>query len=304
MKRAILVALVALLSILIVPQNAYARDLGEDDKWLTEEEENYVNNLNAAYAEAYSVIASIGRANQAENLKKKGWNALTEIKAGESKLVELSSKFQIPPPGTMQELQPLHDTIAAKLTSGLSPCYGIAAMSTLQVAWDRFTNWLSGPKPEPKPKVEILGFTIPDPDSPEAKEFQKFLGVSGCVDRVLGEMKGQLDEGKSKLDARVKEIEAERKEAAELIDEIFGCFIATAAYGTPAAEEINILRQWRDEFLLHSRQGKAFVDFYYEFSPPIADFISEREVLRTAVREGFVDPVVNIVELTQSWWKE
>jgi hypothetical protein len=82
------------------------------------------------------------------------------------------------------------------------------------------------------------------------------------------------------------------------------CFIATAAYGTPAAAEINVLRQFRDEFLLRNPPGKAFVSIYYEVSPPIADFISEHEMLRIAVRDGFVDPVVKVVEVTRGWWGE
>ena len=107
---------------------------------------------------------------------------------------------------------------------------------------------------------------------------------------------------------RIAEIAENRRAAHEAFLDLAAawgeCFIATAAYGTPAADEINILRQFRDEFLVDNAAGRAFVDFYYEFSPPIADFISEHEALRTAVREGFVDPVVNAVEMTREWWAE
>jgi len=82
------------------------------------------------------------------------------------------------------------------------------------------------------------------------------------------------------------------------------CFIATAAYGTPEAAEIDILRQFRDEFLVHNYPGRVFVVVYYTTSPPIARFISEHEVLRFTVREGFVAPIVTVVELTESWWAE
>ncbi len=82
------------------------------------------------------------------------------------------------------------------------------------------------------------------------------------------------------------------------------CFIATAAYGTSTAEQINILREFRDEVLLPNKVGAAFVSFYYRVSPPIADFISRHEVLRTIVKEGFVDPLVVIVRFSQSLWGE
>jgi alpha-tubulin suppressor-like RCC1 family protein len=69
------------------------------------------------------------------------------------------------------------------------------------------------------------------------------------------------------------------------------CFIATAAYGTPMAEEIQIFRQFRDECLLTNPPGQALVDFYYEVSPPIAEFIAEHPVLKPVVRAGLLPAV-------------
>ena len=76
------------------------------------------------------------------------------------------------------------------------------------------------------------------------------------------------------------------------------CFIATAAYGTPTAEQIDVLREFRDVVLLKSTVGSQFVALYYRFSPPIADFIARSDLLRTLVRELLVDPIVWIVEAT------
>ena len=70
-----------------------------------------------------------------------------------------------------------------------------------------------------------------------------------------------------------------------------GCFIATAAYGTPMAEEIEVLRDFRDEYLLTNAMGEALVNLYYTVSPPMALFITEHPSLRLAVRAGLV-PVV------------
>jgi hypothetical protein len=79
-----------------------------------------------------------------------------------------------------------------------------------------------------------------------------------------------------------------------------GCFIATAAYGTPTAEQIDVLREFRDVVLLESIPGSQFV--YYQLSPPIADFIAGNELLRTLVRELLVDPIVWVVEATGNIW--
>ena len=70
-----------------------------------------------------------------------------------------------------------------------------------------------------------------------------------------------------------------------------GCFIATAAFGTPLAEEVIVLKKFRDNVLLKTVSGKEFVRFYYAFSPPIADFIRNKSLLKTIVRE-YLEPLI------------
>ena len=70
------------------------------------------------------------------------------------------------------------------------------------------------------------------------------------------------------------------------------CFIATAAYGTPMAEEIQILRELRDEYLLTNSLGKGLVEFYYKVSPPMAEFISEHPTLKPIVRAALLPAVL------------
>lgn len=69
------------------------------------------------------------------------------------------------------------------------------------------------------------------------------------------------------------------------------CFIATAAYGTPMAAEIDTLRMVRDEYLLTNVFGTAFVDTYYKVSPAIADVVAQSPALAALVRVLLV-PVV------------
>jgi hypothetical protein len=81
------------------------------------------------------------------------------------------------------------------------------------------------------------------------------------------------------------------------------CFIATAAYGSPTAEQLDVLREFRDVVLLPNSLGAELVSLYYETSPPIAEFISRHEVVRTAVRVG-LDPIVALLSWSYPLWSE
>jgi hypothetical protein len=58
------------------------------------------------------------------------------------------------------------------------------------------------------------------------------------------------------------------------------------------AEEIQILREFRDECLLTNPLGQALVDIYYRVSPPMADFITEHPGLKPIVRAALFPAVV------------
>lgn len=72
-----------------------------------------------------------------------------------------------------------------------------------------------------------------------------------------------------------------------------GCFIATAAYGSPMAKELEILRRFRDNILLINPISKKLVRIYYQISPPVADLIADHNGLRTLVRVALL-PIVGI----------
>jgi hypothetical protein len=75
-----------------------------------------------------------------------------------------------------------------------------------------------------------------------------------------------------------------------------GCFIATAACGSPDAWEVEVLRAFRDERLLGSRLGRFAVDAYYRISPPLARWIERSPRLRRWVRRALIQPLARKLE--------
>jgi len=63
-----------------------------------------------------------------------------------------------------------------------------------------------------------------------------------------------------------------------------GCFIATAAYGSPLHPHLDILRDFRDKYLMPNGFGRKLVELYYRYSPSIANFIAKHKLLKVAVR--------------------
>ncbi len=72
------------------------------------------------------------------------------------------------------------------------------------------------------------------------------------------------------------------------------CFIATAAYGSALDPHIDVLRWFRDAYLLKTHLGKSFVRTYYRLSPPVADWIREHEWARTLTRGALWAPVLTL----------
>jgi len=83
--------------------------------------------------------------------------------------------------------------------------------------------------------------------------------------------------------------------ATKRIIEKADCFIATAAYGTPVAREIDVIRAWRDDSLLSHPLGRFFVKIYYILSPPIAYRIQNKHAVRKLIRT-LLGPFIRFLE--------
>jgi hypothetical protein len=67
-----------------------------------------------------------------------------------------------------------------------------------------------------------------------------------------------------------------------------GCLIATASYGSELSPQVQQLRELRDQVVLNTESGKLFMkgfnQFYYSFSPNIADLERENSFFRESVK--------------------
>ena len=79
-----------------------------------------------------------------------------------------------------------------------------------------------------------------------------------------------------------------------------GCLIATATYGTELAPQVQQLRELRDNSLLQTESGTSFLntfnDFYYSFSPIIADYEHENPVFREIVKLA-ITPMISSLSI-------
>jgi hypothetical protein len=70
-----------------------------------------------------------------------------------------------------------------------------------------------------------------------------------------------------------------------------GCFVATAAFGSPMAHQVQWLRAFRDRILLPGRAGRAFVNWYYAWSPRAAAWLQVHSIARKLTRAVLWVPV-------------
>jgi len=79
-----------------------------------------------------------------------------------------------------------------------------------------------------------------------------------------------------------------------------GCLIATAAYGTEMAPQVQFLREIRDNTVMSTASGSAFMtgfnQLYYSFSPTIADMERENPMFQEVVR-AFITPMISTLSI-------
>ena len=147
---------------------------------------------------------------------------------------------------------------------------------------ERYGNTCSD-KDQPENEYEIkFAWGIQRSDKYDIKETLVFTVTEGIL---------EAEEKKPEIAEEKPETEPERATmTTEMQQEPSngGCLIATATYGSELAPQVQMLREIRDNSLLQTQSGQSFMQgfnqFYYSFSPTIADYERENPVFKEAVK--------------------
>ena len=125
---------------------------------------------------------------------------------------------------------------------------------------------------------------IPPPPPPEL----------GDVFREITEDEGMGEREKEIIESNLATMEGAQTQQVVMDEEINsaqsggGCLIATATYGSELAPQVQMLRELRDNVILKTESGAAFMSgfnqMYYSFSPTVADMERENPVLREVIK--------------------
>jgi len=136
------------------------------------------------------------------------------------------------------------------------------------------------------------------------------IGSDATIERIEGPQSSAIfaEVIDSMLGEPVKEVMAQTIEEEESMEtaapteseEGGGCLIATAAYGSELAPQVQYLREIRDNTLMSTTSGASFMtgfnQLYYSFSPTIADLERENPIFQEAVRV-FITPMISTLSI-------
>lgn len=101
----------------------------------------------------------------------------------------------------------------------------------------------------------------------------------------------QVKKFSSDVEATVIELRRIAIDSSKQANSGGGCFIATSVYGSYDCGPVWVLRRWRDEQLLVTAVGRAFVGLYYRTSPALVRHFGDKRWFAKSAR-AFLDSLV------------
>ena len=138
------------------------------------------------------------------------------------------------------------------------------------------------PKPEPEPTPELIPEPEPEPVIEQLKCGRGTELVNGICASITCPDGFSLKDGLCIQDS----------------GNGGGCLIATATYGSELAPQVQQLRELRDNKLLKTESGTSFInsfnDFYYSFSPVIADYERKNPVFKEMLKIAITPMITSL----------
>jgi hypothetical protein len=270
--------------------------LADDLDGLTKEQKDYVNTIQNAIADGYAAVQDVnylmtsGRIGDALATHKIDSSiVLAELDGCISRLSTVAGILREPAPMAMRGLTASNESAAATIENAYAGCRAMLVEESVAQVTESGKAALE----------KLLGI-----DGSGGTGLAATARVTSCLSEASSTVNSALKAAQSALSQRAAEIQKEEETERELFGDIAAgmCFIATAAYGSETAAEIDVLRDFRDDILMQSAAGRDYVGFYYAASPPLAAYIAEHELLRTVVREAVIDPIVKVVRVSSRCW--
>jgi len=157
--------------------------------------------------------------------------------------------------------------------------YEVSAKYGTQTSTTTFSYTASGftpppPEPEPEPKPTPTPEPEPEPDPEPEPEPEPSCGPGTVLKNGVCVVEQQGNGG--------------------------GCLIATATYGSELAPQVQLLREIRDNTVLSTTSGTSFMNsfnqFYYSFSPTIADWERQNPIFKEATKL-FITPMISSLSI-------
>jgi len=155
----------------------------------------------------------------------------------------------------------------------------------------------------------VIGGMMSDPITPvSAAEEEIMSDVKDKSTEMASDVTEQTEEIVSETENQVEDIETMVDERSEINVNVGdnadngggGCLIATAAYGTELAPQVQFLREIRDNTVMSTSTGASFMSgfnqLYYSFSPIIADLERENPMFQETVR-AFITPMISTLSI-------
>ena len=146
-------------------------------------------------------------------------------------------------------------------------------------------------EPEPPVVVEPEPPVVVEPEPPvvvEPEPVKCGAGTEPNADGICVVSQPQCPEGFTMKDGLCVE------------DNGGGCLVATAAYGTELAPQVQLLREIRDNTLFSTSSGTSFMSgfntVYYSFAPTVADWERESPIFKEAVKT-LITPMLSTLSI-------